>query len=198
MRKIGFKAVGTLLTLRRHSKRSANWTLAIAVFSTLVTIGLVALYLMQETPLRRAIGLDQFVLLDAVAAASVAYFLADAGFVRFADGLDNTLEDTFEASSCASVASFMAATISSRTTLYSPTASAAGVSAFPTDASGDGGTIASGSKRARSNLLPINQAHSMPVILSSSKISVLTVSTVMTGPPDFRITRSPDLKTVIF
>ncbi len=50
MRKIGFKAVGVLLTLRRHSRRYANWTLSIAVFSTLVTIGLVALYLMQETP----------------------------------------------------------------------------------------------------------------------------------------------------
>jgi hypothetical protein len=50
MRKIGFKAVGALLTLRRHSRRHINWTLSIAVFSTLVTIGLVALYLMQETP----------------------------------------------------------------------------------------------------------------------------------------------------
>jgi hypothetical protein len=50
MRKIGFKAFGTLLTLRRHSRRHINWTLSIAVFSTLVTIGLVALYLMQETP----------------------------------------------------------------------------------------------------------------------------------------------------
>jgi hypothetical protein len=50
MRKIGFKAFGTLLALRRHSRRHINWTLSIAVFSTLVTIGLVALYLMQETP----------------------------------------------------------------------------------------------------------------------------------------------------
>ena len=50
MRKIGFKAVGALLTLRRHSRRHANWTLSIAVLSTLVTIGLIALYLMQETP----------------------------------------------------------------------------------------------------------------------------------------------------
>ena len=50
MRKIGFKAVGTLLTLRRHSRRHANWTLSVAVFSTLVTIGLVALYLMREAP----------------------------------------------------------------------------------------------------------------------------------------------------
>ena len=50
MRKIGFKAVGTFRILRRHSRRHANWTLSIAVLSTLVTIGLVALYLMQETP----------------------------------------------------------------------------------------------------------------------------------------------------
>ena len=50
MPRIGFKAVRALLTLRRHSRRHANWTLSIAIFSTLVTIGLVALYLMQETP----------------------------------------------------------------------------------------------------------------------------------------------------
>ena len=50
MRKIGFKAIATLLTLGRHSKRRANWTVSIAVFSTLVTIALVVLYLMQETP----------------------------------------------------------------------------------------------------------------------------------------------------
>ena len=50
MRKIGFKAVGALLTLRRHSRRHANWTLSIAVLSTLVTIALIALYLMQATP----------------------------------------------------------------------------------------------------------------------------------------------------
>jgi hypothetical protein len=50
MRKIGFKAIGTFLTFRRHSRRQANWTLSIAVLSTLITLGLVALYLMQETP----------------------------------------------------------------------------------------------------------------------------------------------------
>src|SRR5947199_7407171 len=37
----------------------------------------------------------------------------------------------------------------------------------------------------------------MPVTLLSSKISVLTVSTVMIGPPDFSTTRFPGLKTVI-
>jgi hypothetical protein len=46
----GFKAIGMLLALRRHSKRHANWTLSIAIFSTLVAIGLFAFYLMQETP----------------------------------------------------------------------------------------------------------------------------------------------------
>jgi hypothetical protein len=38
-----------LLVLKCQSKRQASWTLSIAIFSTLVTIGLVALYLMQET-----------------------------------------------------------------------------------------------------------------------------------------------------
>lgn len=47
MGKSGLKAV--LLTLRRHSRRRANWTLSVAIVSTLVTIGLVTLYLMQET-----------------------------------------------------------------------------------------------------------------------------------------------------
>jgi hypothetical protein len=50
MGKSGLKAIGVLLTLRRHSKRHANWTLSIAILSTLVTIGLFALYLMQDTP----------------------------------------------------------------------------------------------------------------------------------------------------
>ena len=50
LEKSGLKAIGVLLTLRRHSKRHANWTLSIAILSTLVTIGLFALYLMQDTP----------------------------------------------------------------------------------------------------------------------------------------------------
>jgi hypothetical protein len=50
MGKSGLKAIDLLLTLRRHSRRHANWTLSIAILSTLVTIGLFALYLMQETP----------------------------------------------------------------------------------------------------------------------------------------------------
>jgi hypothetical protein len=50
MGRIGSKAIGALLTFRRHSRRHANWTLSIAILSTLVTIGLIALYLMQEAP----------------------------------------------------------------------------------------------------------------------------------------------------
>jgi len=49
MPKIGFKAFAAILTAGRHSKRHANWTLSIAIFSTIVTIGLIALYVMQET-----------------------------------------------------------------------------------------------------------------------------------------------------
>lgn len=50
MGKSALKAIGVLLALGRRSKQHANWTLSIAVLSTLVTIGLVALYLMRETP----------------------------------------------------------------------------------------------------------------------------------------------------
>src|ERR1017187_9059138 len=53
------------------------------------------------------------------------------------------------------------------------------------------------SNRTRSSFSPTNQTQSTPVILLSTKISVLTVSTVMVGPPDFSTTRSPDLITVI-
>jgi hypothetical protein len=50
MGKSGFKAIAALLTSRRRSKRPQNWTLTIAILSTLVTIAIVALYLMQDTP----------------------------------------------------------------------------------------------------------------------------------------------------
>jgi hypothetical protein len=49
MGKVGLKAVRALMTLGRRPKRHANWTLSVAVFATLITIGLVALYLMHET-----------------------------------------------------------------------------------------------------------------------------------------------------
>jgi hypothetical protein len=48
MGKSGLKAARALVALGRHSKRRGNWTLSIAIFSTLITIGLVAIYLMQE------------------------------------------------------------------------------------------------------------------------------------------------------
>ena len=49
MGKSGLKAVRALMAVGRHPKRHASWTLSVAIFSTLITIGLVALYLMQET-----------------------------------------------------------------------------------------------------------------------------------------------------
>jgi hypothetical protein len=49
MAKSGLKAVRALMVLGRRSKHHVNWTLSVAIFSTLVTIGLVAIYLMQET-----------------------------------------------------------------------------------------------------------------------------------------------------
>lgn len=48
MRKIGFKALTAILTIGRRSKNHVDWTLAIAIFSTIVTIGLIALYVLQD------------------------------------------------------------------------------------------------------------------------------------------------------
>ena len=47
VRKIGYKALTAILTIGRHSKKHIDWTLTIAIFSTIVTIGLVALYVLQ-------------------------------------------------------------------------------------------------------------------------------------------------------
>jgi hypothetical protein len=47
MRKIGLKALAAILTVGRRSRRHIDWTLAVAIFSTVVTIGLVALYVWQ-------------------------------------------------------------------------------------------------------------------------------------------------------
>src|SRR5260221_1501825 len=112
------------------------------------------------------------------------------------------LGDTREAGACAG--KFMASTMSSSTAWYSPVASVAGASlaaggGFSNTAGAiDGaGSIAPGSNLNLSSFSPTNQTQRMPVILSSSKISVLTVSTVMVGPPDFSTARSPDLKTVM-
>ena len=47
MRKIGYKALTVILTVGRRSREHVDWTLAIAIFSTIVTIGLIALYVLQ-------------------------------------------------------------------------------------------------------------------------------------------------------
>ncbi len=47
MRKTGFKAIVTLLTAGRQ-KGQINWALSIAIFSSIVTVVLVLLYLMQR------------------------------------------------------------------------------------------------------------------------------------------------------
>jgi len=50
MRKIGFKAITAIMTIGRRSKEHIDWTLAIAIFSTIVSIGLIALYVLQGRP----------------------------------------------------------------------------------------------------------------------------------------------------
>ena len=47
MRKINYKALMAILTVGRRSGKHINWALAIAIFSTMVTIGLVLLYIWQ-------------------------------------------------------------------------------------------------------------------------------------------------------
>jgi hypothetical protein len=44
MRRFGMKALLTILTVNRTSKREPDWDLIIIIASTLVTVGLVALY----------------------------------------------------------------------------------------------------------------------------------------------------------
>jgi hypothetical protein len=50
MRKINYKAVMAILTIGRRSKKNVDWTLAIAIFSTMVTVGLILLYVWQGQP----------------------------------------------------------------------------------------------------------------------------------------------------
>jgi hypothetical protein len=45
MRKIGMKALLTILTLNGSSRRQPDWDLIITIVSTVVTIGLVGLYI---------------------------------------------------------------------------------------------------------------------------------------------------------
>jgi hypothetical protein len=53
MRKSGFKALTAILTIGRRSKMRVDWTLAIAIFSTIVTIGLIALYVLHDKTVLR-------------------------------------------------------------------------------------------------------------------------------------------------
>jgi hypothetical protein len=47
MRRTGLKALTAILLLGRRSK-NIDWTLLIAIFSTIVTLSLIALYLLQR------------------------------------------------------------------------------------------------------------------------------------------------------
>jgi hypothetical protein len=49
MQKIGFKALSAVLTIGRRSKKHVDWTLAIAIFSTIVTFSFIALYIFQDS-----------------------------------------------------------------------------------------------------------------------------------------------------
>jgi hypothetical protein len=48
MRKIGLKALTAILTIGRRSRRGVDWTRMIILFSTIVTIALVALYVLDR------------------------------------------------------------------------------------------------------------------------------------------------------
>ena len=48
MRKFGLKALAAILTIGRRSNRGVDWTLLITLFSTIVTIALVALYVLDR------------------------------------------------------------------------------------------------------------------------------------------------------
>jgi hypothetical protein len=48
MRKIGLKALTAILTIGRYSRRHVDWTWTITVFSTFVTVALVALYVLDR------------------------------------------------------------------------------------------------------------------------------------------------------
>jgi hypothetical protein len=49
MRKAGFKALAAILMIGRRSKKHVDWTMVIAVFSTIVTLSLIALYVFQDS-----------------------------------------------------------------------------------------------------------------------------------------------------
>jgi hypothetical protein len=49
MRKVGFKALAAISIVGRRSKKRVDWTMAIAIFSTIVTLSLIALYIFQDS-----------------------------------------------------------------------------------------------------------------------------------------------------
>jgi hypothetical protein len=49
MRKLGLKALTAVLTIGRRSTKDIDWTLAIAIFSTIVTLSLITLYILQDS-----------------------------------------------------------------------------------------------------------------------------------------------------
>jgi hypothetical protein len=49
MRKVVFKALTAVSIIGRGSKKRVDWTLAIAIFSTIVTLSLIALYFLQDS-----------------------------------------------------------------------------------------------------------------------------------------------------
>jgi hypothetical protein len=52
MRKFAFKALFTLLTLNRTERKRLDWDRLILIFSTSVTVGLIALYVFGKTTSR--------------------------------------------------------------------------------------------------------------------------------------------------
>jgi hypothetical protein len=48
MKRIGLKALVAILTIGRRSRKHVDWTLLIRIFSTIVTLSLVALYIWQR------------------------------------------------------------------------------------------------------------------------------------------------------
>lgn len=52
MRRFGLKAIITLLTMNKVRRERIDWNRVILIFSTAVTIGLIALYLFGKTTSR--------------------------------------------------------------------------------------------------------------------------------------------------
>jgi hypothetical protein len=48
MKRVGLKALAAVLTIGRRSGKHLDWTLLITIFSTIVTLSLIALYVWQR------------------------------------------------------------------------------------------------------------------------------------------------------